>query len=100
METDGVADSDSALLHQSEWSDSPSCDDELGEKVCEQGNGIALDGQSGEPIGDDDGEIAGVGLKLDNRVGVQAPAKNRLAEIASTVGSVSPELENRNGCFR
>ena len=44
--------------------------------MCEQGNGMAFDGESGKAIGDDDGEIAGGGLKLGNGVGVEGPAKN------------------------
>jgi hypothetical protein len=99
METYGVANGDPALLHQSERSDGPACDEELREKVYEQGNGIALDGQSGEAIGDDDREFAGGGLKLVNGVGVESPAKNRLAEIGSTVGGAGLELEDRNGGF-
>lgn len=98
-ETDGVADRDSALLHQSEWSDGPACDEELREKVCEQGNDIALDGQCGEAIGDDDGKVAGGGLQLGSGVRVEGPAKNRLAEIGSPVGGICPELEHRDGGF-
>ena len=64
METDGIADGDPALLHEGDCGDGPACNKELREKVCEQGNGIALDGQSGEAIGDDDREIAGAGSKL------------------------------------
>ena len=101
METNGVSDGDPALLYQGEWGDGPACDEELREKVCEQGNGVALDGQSGEAISDGDGEIGsevwGGGLKLGDGVRVEGPAKNRLAEIGSTVGGVGPELDDRNG---
>jgi hypothetical protein len=86
-------------LHQSEWSDSPACIDELREKVREQREGIALNGQGRESIGDDDGEVAGGGLKLGKGVGVERPAKNRLAEIGSTVGGVGLKLEDRNRGF-
>jgi len=99
METDRVADGDPPLPYQSEWRDGPACDEELREKMCEHGNGIALDGQSGEAIGDDDGEIKAGGLKLGNGVKVESPAKHRLAEIGGTVGGVGLKLENRNGGF-
>lgn len=100
METDWVAYGDPPLVYQSEWGDGPACGEELREKVCEQGNGIALDGQSGEAVGDDDGEINAGRLKLGNGVRVEGPAKNGLAEIGSTVGGVGLELEDRNGGFR
>lgn len=99
METDSVADGDPPLLHQSEWGDGPASDEELRKETGEQGNGITFDGESGEAIGDDDGEIKAGGLKLGNGVGGESPAKHRLAEIGSTVGSVGLKLENRNGGF-
>src|SRR5215831_12833426 len=100
METDGVADGGPPLLHQSERANRPACDEELREKVCEQGNGVALDGESGEAIGDDDGEIKAGGLKQGSGVRVEGPAKIGLAEIGSTVGGVGLELEDRNGGIR
>jgi hypothetical protein len=38
-------------------------------------------------------------LKLGSGVGVEGPAKNRLAEIASTVGGIGLEPEDRDGGF-
>jgi hypothetical protein len=67
--------------------------------VRKQRNGIALDRQSGEAIGDDDGEVARAGLKLRNGVVVERPAKNRLAKIGSTVGGVGLERKDRKRCF-
>src|SRR6267378_8557550 len=48
METDGIANGHPALLHQSEWGDSPPCTQKLRQKVRKQGNGITLDSQSRE----------------------------------------------------
>jgi len=99
METNRVADRDPPLPYQSEWGDGPACDEELREKMCKQRNSIALDGQCGKAIGDDDCEIKAGGLKLGNGVRGECPAKNGLAKIGSTVGGVGLKLENRNGGF-
>jgi hypothetical protein len=99
METDGITDSDPALLHQSEWGNSPACNQKFWEKVCKQRNGIAFDGQGGKAIGDDDGEVAGRRLELGNGIGVECPAKNRLTEIGSAVRGVGLKLEDSNGGF-
>ena len=55
---DGVADGYAALLDEGEGREGPVCGEELREKVGEQGDGVALDGEGGEAVGDDDGEIA------------------------------------------
>ena len=99
MKPDRIADGHPALLHQREWSYSPRRTDKLREKACEQGNGVALDRQSGQAIGDDDGQIAPAGVKLRNGVGVERPAKDRLAQIRSSVGRVGLKLQDGNGGF-
>lgn len=99
METDGVANGHPALLHQSEWGNSPPCTEELREKMCKQGNGIAFDRHSRETVCDSYGQVAGAGLNPGNGVGVECPAKNRLAEIGSTVGGVGLKLQDRNRGF-
>jgi hypothetical protein len=99
MEADGVANGHPALLYQSEWGNSPPCTEEIREKACKQGNGIAFDRQSREAVGDSYGQVAGAGLKPSNGVGVEGPAKNRLAKISGTVGGVGLELQDRNRGF-
>ncbi|MDT7813892.1 MAG: hypothetical protein QOJ42_3808 [Acidobacteriaceae bacterium] len=99
MKTDGIANGHPALLHQSEWGDSPPSIQKLREKFCEQGNGMTLNRQSRQAIGDDDGKVAGGRLKLHNGIRVERPAKNRLAEIADTVGGVGLKLQHRNRGF-
>jgi hypothetical protein len=96
-ESNRIADRDPALLHQSKWSDSPPCAEKVREKVGEQRNRIALDGQSGKSVGYDDSEVVACGLKLSNRVGVEGSAENRLAKISSTVRGVGSELQDRDG---
>ncbi|MCU1250348.1 MAG: hypothetical protein JWQ49_3377 [Edaphobacter sp.] len=89
-----------ALLHQANWSDRPPGTEKLREKLCKQRNGMVLNRKRGEAIGDDDGEVAaGDRLKLHYRIGVERPAKHRLAEISTAIGGVAQKLKNRNTGF-
>src|SRR5712672_1407437 len=99
METDRIANRYSALLHQSKWGDSPTRIEKLREKIRKQGNGITLNRQNRETIGDDNGDVARSRLKLRNRVGMEGPAENRLAEVSSAVGGVGLEQQDGNGGF-
>jgi hypothetical protein len=88
-----------ALLHKSKRGEGPPRIEKLRKKLCKQRNDIPFDGQSGEAIGDDDGKVPRRGSKLRNRSRVQRPAKNRLAKIRSTFGSVALKLQHRNRRF-
>jgi hypothetical protein len=87
------------LLDQGERSDSPPGTEQPRKKLCEQRDGIALDSQRGEAIRNDNGKITGAALKLRNGVGVESSSKDRLTQIASTIGGVGLKLQNRNRGF-
>jgi hypothetical protein len=65
-----ISNGHATLLHQSNWGDRPSGTEELKQKLRKQWNGMTLNCQSGEAIRDDDGKIAGAGLKLHNGIRV------------------------------
>jgi hypothetical protein len=99
METDPIANRNPALFHHRERSDSPACSDKPRQKIRQQGNGIPFNRQRRQTIGKDDREIARGRLKLRNRVGMERPAKNRLAQIRCTIRGVSPKLQDWNRRF-
>jgi hypothetical protein len=88
-----------ALLHQANWGNRPPCTEKLREKMGKQRNGMTLNRQGGQAIGDDDRKVTGGVLKLHNRIGVERPAKHRLAEISGAIRSVALKLKNRNRAF-
>ena len=94
--SDGVCDGDAGLLNEGEGGKGPVGSDELREKVREERDGVALDGECGEAVGDDDGEIAGCGVEERSRFGVEGSAEVGVAEVGGAVGGVGLELEDGN----
>ena len=60
----------------------------------EHGDGVTLDGQSGESVGDGDGKVTGGGSELGDGLWMEGATQIRLAKVSGSVGCVTSQLEN------
>lgn len=94
--TNWIADADSPLLNHREWSYGPGVGEQLRQQMGEHRDGIALNGESRESVGDDNGQVAGGWAKQGNGVGMNSAAQIRLTKISGAIRRVTSQLENLN----
>jgi hypothetical protein len=92
--TNRVADADSSLLNKRQRRDAPGIREKFREQLGEHGDGVALNGQSRQSVGDRNGEIVRSRAKQGGGVGVEGPAEIRPAEIGGAIRCVTSQLED------
>lgn len=90
------------MAHHRDGADAPL----LGQRrqhLAQKGQGIALDGQRGQAIGDDKHHIglgSGQALEQSPRLGAQAPAQIRALQVGGAVLGCAVQVQHRLGVQR